>query len=294
MRGRLVAVAVGVVTAAAANAPAGAGAAATVGDSATAPTDVCVNSAFVELQTTSPGGLFRAPSGGVLTSWSWHSGATPSTTVRLHVGRSVGGNNFLTVGRSELAVPVASTLNTYPTRIPVLAGDVIGAGFSGTIGQCVLPVSGYDYHLIIGDPMPGVTSAWTPAGFSFKYPVSAQLEPDADSDGFGDETQDLCPTDADTVKACRDKTAPETTLGKTPKKKEKKKPATFEFTASEAGATFRCSLSGAAFAPCTSPHAVTAKKGLNVFTVFAKDAVGNVDDSPATYSWTYKKKPKKK
>jgi hypothetical protein len=36
-----------------------------------------------------------------------------------------------------------------------------------------------------------------------------------------------------------------------------------------------------------------ASKGRNTFTVFAKDTAGNVDDSPATYSWTFKKKKKK-
>ena len=69
--------------------------------------------------------------------------------------------------------------------------------------------------------------------------------------------------------------------------------AEFAFNASEVGSTFRCSLNGSAFDPCASPHKIKAKKGLNVFTVFGKDAAGNIDDSPATYSWTYKKKRKK-
>ena len=42
--------------------------------------------------------------------------------------------------------------------------------------------------------------------------LSADIEPDADHDGFGDETQDKCPTDATTHDACPDKTAPTTTL----------------------------------------------------------------------------------
>jgi hypothetical protein len=32
--------------------------------------------------------------------------------------------------------------------------------------------------------------------------LSATLEPDADHDGFGDETQDQCPTNASTQGAC--------------------------------------------------------------------------------------------
>jgi hypothetical protein len=63
---------------------------------------------------------------------------------------------------------------------------------------------------------------------------------------------------------------------------------------SEAGATFRCSLNGAAFSACTSPASINASKGRNTFTVVAKDAAANVDDSPATYSWAFEKKKKKK
>jgi hypothetical protein len=44
------------------------------------------------------------------------------------------------------------------------------------------------------------------------FPISATVEPDADHDGFGDETQDKCPTDPSTQGTCPppspDKTAP--------------------------------------------------------------------------------------
>ncbi len=36
------------------------------------------------------------------------------------------------------------------------------------------------------------------------------------------------------------------------------------------------------FSSCTSPASLKASSGRNTFTVFAKDAAGNVDDSPAT------------
>jgi hypothetical protein len=91
-----------------------------------------------------------------------------------------------------------------------------------------------------------------------------------------------------------DTTAPDTTITKGPKKKTTKKKATFEFTSTEAGSSFECSLNGAPFAPCTSPTAVKAKKGKNTFQVRAKDAAGNVDPTPASQSWKLKKKKKKK
>jgi hypothetical protein len=123
--------------------------------------------------------------------------------------------------------------------------------------------------------------------------ASATLEPDADGDGFGDETQDNCPgtgnpgqddVDADGIgDPCDDHVLPGATITKGPKDKARKKTATFEFTGTDtrAVASFQCKLDGAAFAPCTSPHTVNVKKGKHTFQVRAIDGAGNVG-SPAT------------
>jgi len=87
-----------------------------------------------------------------------------------------------------------------------------------------------------------------------------------------------------------DTTPPETTITKHPKDKTRKKTATFEFSSSEPGSTFQCSLDGAAFAACTSPDTLKAKKGKHSFEVRAADAAGNVDGSPATDDWKVKRK----
>jgi hypothetical protein len=87
-----------------------------------------------------------------------------------------------------------------------------------------------------------------------------------------------------------DTSPPDTSITKGPKKKSSKKKATFEFSSTEAGSTFECSLNGGPFEPCTSPHKVKSKKGKNKFAVRARDAAGNVDASPATYSWKVKTK----
>jgi hypothetical protein len=59
----------------------------------------------------------------------------------------------------------------------------------------------------------------------------------------------------------------------------------FAFAATEAG-TFRCSLDGGPFAPCSSPDALHVGTGGHTFRVAAVDAAGNQDLSPATRSWT--------
>jgi hypothetical protein len=86
--------------------------------------------------------------------------------------------------------------------------------------------------------------------------------------------------------------APETRIAKGPKDKTRRKRATFEFTATDTRvvAGFECSLDGAAFAACTSPHTVKVKKGKHSFAVRAVDAAGNVDGSPATFDWKRKRK----
>ena len=105
--------------------------------------------------------------------------------------------------------------------------------------------------------------------------IAATLEPDADGDGFGDETQDACPTSAATNNDCA---PPAATITNGPKDKTQKKRATFEFTGADARAvaSFQCSLDGGTFAPCTSPRTVKVKKGKHTFQVQAVDQAGNV------------------
>ena len=64
----------------------------------------------------------RAPSGGVITSWSFHAGATAPTLLKFKVARPAGVNIFMIVGESPPKTPTAGVLNTYTdVRIPVLA-----------------------------------------------------------------------------------------------------------------------------------------------------------------------------
>ena len=82
-----------------------------------------------------------------------------------------------------------------------------------------------------------------------------------------------------------DNTPPDTTLTSTPPGVGPDS-ATFAFAATEPGATFECSLDGAAFSACTSPKTYTGlAPGPHSFSVRAADALGNVDATPATYSW---------
>lgn len=64
--------------------------------------------------------------------------------------------------------------------------------------------------------------------------------------------------------------------------------ASFSFMSPDAGsgATFQCSLDGAAFTTCTSPRNLTGlAEGPHTFAVRVRDAVGNLDPTPATATW---------
>lgn len=80
---------------------------------------------------------------------------------------------------------------------------------------------------------------------------------------------------------------PDTTITAKPSDPTKSRDATFSFSSSDAGVTFDCRLGGGAFAPCSSPKAYTnLAEARHTFEVRARDGSGNVDQTPATYSWS--------
>ena len=84
-----------------------------------------------------------------------------------------------------------------------------------------------------------------------------------------------------------DLTAPDTTLTSSPANPSNSASASFSFSASEAGSTFACQLDGAGFTACSSPKAYSSlAPGSHTFQVRATDGAGNVDPSPASFTWT--------
>jgi hypothetical protein len=90
-----------------------------------------------------------------------------------------------------------------------------------------------------------------------------------------------------------DTTAPDTAIGSHPKPKTKSRKATFTFSSSEAGSSFQCSFDGMPYASCSAPF-TTPKltRGKHRFDVIATDAVGNRDQSAATFFWKVTKHKK--
>ncbi|MFP2926381.1 adventurous gliding motility protein AgmC [Pyxidicoccus sp. 3LG] len=82
-----------------------------------------------------------------------------------------------------------------------------------------------------------------------------------------------------------DITPPDTTLVSTPEQRLRSTTASFSFS-SEPGATFECSVDRLEFVECQAEFLVEKlEEGAHSLEVRAKDVAGNVDRSPASYSW---------
>ena len=89
-----------------------------------------------------------------------------------------------------------------------------------------------------------------------------------------------------------DATPPTVSITKAPKRivktSKKKVKVAFGFAANDPGATFRCSLDGAAYAACPAGLSLKVKIGKHTLSVMAVDAAGNVSPTLAT-SWKVKR-----
>jgi hypothetical protein len=144
--------------------------------------------------------------GGVITSWSTKPGPGTGTGARLKVYRpTADGSAWTVVGESAAKILTPNTVNSSLTRIPVQAGDRVAirtASSSG--GPCDFPYgtdlgagySMFSFESLMNpslDPAAGELVTFSDASLQELVNIAAVVEPDADGDGFGDETQDKCP-----------------------------------------------------------------------------------------------------
>ncbi|MFL6029265.1 MAG: Ig-like domain-containing protein [Gaiellaceae bacterium] len=84
-----------------------------------------------------------------------------------------------------------------------------------------------------------------------------------------------------------DTTPPVTAIGPTtPPAHTSSASVTFDLSSNEGGSTFVCSLDGGSYIACSTPQMYAGlADGAHSFDVRATDPAGNVDTSPASYSW---------
>src|SRR3954471_195591 len=177
------------------------------------PTNCVPNGVFIQ-RTLDSGetASWIVPSDGVLVQWSTRVGTGQSgTSARLEAWRHETGDTFIFVGASDFEPMTNGELNTNATRIPVQQGDEIAihTGLEAG-GPCIYDTAsktdnGVGYKQYSGGALPdsGDEGNLPVNNTEALANVSAVLEPDADNDGYGDESQDNCvglanPTQVDT------------------------------------------------------------------------------------------------
>jgi len=209
MRSKLVSVAIGATLTLSLLGATGASAATEAGNSCTG------NSAEDDLTlygvANAPGNPLSAtiPVNGVITRWNFNIVPLEpgfSITQKLKILRATGTPSQLQVIGESPQEPISGGLNTFSTRIPVHTGD-----FIGTTGQiegeneavyCNTGNSGDRLGVIGGDPPLNSTATIETEVAEVQVPITVSVEPDADNDGYGDESQDGCPQGAAFQTAC--------------------------------------------------------------------------------------------
>src|SRR5919202_516398 len=121
-----------------------------------------------------------SPGRGVIVRWRVKEASGP---LRLRVLRPVPSGRTV-VASSAVATSPGPGVQTFATRIPVATGDLIAVDIlGGTLGL--------RDHAPVQYPLP----PQPPTVTAVEDVYNADVEADADGDGFGDETQDLCAAD---------------------------------------------------------------------------------------------------
>jgi uncharacterized repeat protein (TIGR01451 family) len=149
------------------------------------------------VSSSSDAPVAAAPFDGIIVRWRVSS-ASPSAMLTLRTLRPVSGTpSYASVSTGDTQSVPAGT-STYAARIPVSAGDIIGVDASGG-AKLFVPSTTFASQVF----NPRLLSTGPPSmRASDELLLNADIERDADGDGYGDETQDLCPTDPTRHTAC--------------------------------------------------------------------------------------------
>ena len=213
----------------------------------------CIDYLCTVVQRNVAGASTAAPFDGVVVRWRIR--AAVNITTKLRVVRPTGGNGVVVDRSSE---PVSIVVNpsfrgrivTIPTRLPISAGSFVGILKPPTLNLGSVSGAGVgSSYSLINDVGDGVATSMSGL-FTNEFAYGADIEPDADHDGFGDLTQDSCPTDGTVQLACTlpANAAPAITglKFKHSKFRVKNKGAVLKTSGSSAGTSFSLTLSQAA------------------------------------------------
>ena len=141
------------------------------------------------------GSVFTSPITGVLVQWGVRHSSGPMAVDVL--------KGSTDVEESALQVPPTDGIEQFPTRLPIDAGDRLalhapsGGGFVADANVAGVRLDTWQPPLAVGETR-------SPDNFFVdkELLLNGTVEADADRDGYGDETQDLCPSNAATHGPC--------------------------------------------------------------------------------------------
>ncbi|MEZ5062999.1 MAG: hypothetical protein R2700_16095 [Solirubrobacterales bacterium] len=161
--------------------------------------------------SNTPGSL-TAPISGVVVSFTLKKATAsgPWSPLHLRVVREAPGGLWRGMAASspDVVPSMASGLQTFSARVPISQGDFVGveqdgmgtgtAAFYASASDVFFATPKYASPMLPADGSPASASTFD----SREVLLRARVELDADHDGFGDETQDGCPSDASTHGSC--------------------------------------------------------------------------------------------
>lgn len=158
---------------------------------------------------------YTAQADGVITSWSTWVGAVDMNTVaELKVWDPATHTVRVQSPIETGLTPNSENTFTASPGITIHAGDTVAVGVpTGKTVYCQFTTALGNDDIeartgATGDPQPGESTNTGGGGGNLRVNLQAYVEPDADHDGYGDLTQDGCPTDASTHGPCPVPTGP--------------------------------------------------------------------------------------
>ena len=152
----------------------------------------------------------------ILVSWSHRANAAAGRELGVRIWRSTPApGSYTLVAAGSLHTLTPGGINTFYERLAVNAGDLLGLRVgnppSGSIldfgggASCAFTAGAGDtirYSVLTDEAAVGSAGTLAVPMTPNRLNVTARLEPDADGDGFGDETQDSCPGSAGPASGC--------------------------------------------------------------------------------------------
>lgn len=208
---------------------------------------------FIALVNGANGGILPPSLSGSNQSGASGEGAEPEAVIRVFRKGTGSPGEIASFLAETTADKSGAWTVTYPSPVP--GGTIIAASQTTEDGT-----SEFAFSTTMSEPSGGAGEGGGSSGAP-----------------GGEVVENLPPPD-------RDRTPPQTFIFKGPSKVSHSKTARFSFGSSEPSSVFRCKLDGGPIRTCRSPRTFRhLRAGKHVFKVWATDASGNEDGSPATW-----------